>query len=441
MAEKSEGGWIMAVHITQRDIRYLSPKEKSYKRGCGNGLFIWVTNTYKGSDNKKYGGKKYFKGRYKDSETHVGVFGNGYGEMDLSTAQSKWNDIKEWSRSSGQKVSQYKSHQQKKIDQEQKTFGDAVYGFLKDKQADIKPFTHHTYKNQLENHVLSNLSHMTPLHELEWDNGGRNRIKTLVEKIKINANGHGVEQSRRCENLLSQTFKFAISQGWMARGQNPVDEDRKRKSSEKRVEHHPTLSWNDVPKLIEDINLNRSNSHIQSVLATKFLLMTFLRTGALVRLEWEMIKNVDGVKCFVIDGKTSGLKRKHGINDHIPHHVPITKQMDKLLSRLKALSDGKKYVFQPIMASRFDHLTPEAINDYLVRLGYKNKQRAHGWRRTARTNFVDILGCDRDIIKRQMGHLPDNKVDQAYDQSLRLKERHHYLQKWSDLLEENGLEV
>ena len=128
------------------------------------------------------------------------------------------------------------------------------------------------------------------------------------------------------------------------------------------------------------------------------------------------------MKCFVIDGKTSGLKRKHGINDHIPHHVPITKQMDKLLSRLKALSDEKKYVFQPIMASRFDHLTPEAINDYLVRLGYKNKQRSfHGWRRTARTNFVDILGCDRDIIKRQMGHLPDNKVDQAYDQSLRLR--------------------
>ena len=115
--------------------------------------------------------------------------------------------------------------------------------------------------------------------------------------------------------------------------------------------------------------------------------------------------------------------------------------MDKLLSRLKALSNGDRYVFQPIMASRFDHLTPEAINDYLVRLGYKNKQRAHGWRRTAMTHFVDILGCDRDIIKRQMGHLPDNKVDQAYDQSLRLKERHHYLQKWSDLLEENGLEV
>ena len=58
--------------------------------------------------------------------------------MDLATAQSKWNDIKEWSKSSGHKVSQYKINQQKKIDQEQKTFGDAVYGFLTDKQTEIK---------------------------------------------------------------------------------------------------------------------------------------------------------------------------------------------------------------------------------------------------------------------------------------------------------------
>ena len=89
---------------------------------------------------------------------------------------------------------------------------------------------------------------MTPLHEAEWDNGGRgNRIKTLLERIKDKVNGHGVEQSRRCENLLSQTFKFAISQGWMTRGQNQLITREKVKASEKRVEHHPTLPWHDVP--------------------------------------------------------------------------------------------------------------------------------------------------------------------------------------------------
>jgi len=40
-----------------------------------------------------------------------------------------------------------------------------------------------------------------------------------------------------------------------------------------------------------------------------------------------------------------------------------------------------------------------------------------------------------------MGHLPDNKVDQAYDNSLMLEERRIFLNKWYDLLVANGLEV
>ena len=40
-----------------------------------------------------------------------------------------------------------------------------------------------------------------------------------------------------------------------------------------------------------------------------------------------------------------------------------------------------------------------------------------------------------------MGHLPDNKVDQAYDKSLMLEEIIIFLNKWCDLLVANGLEV
>ena len=227
--------------ITQKKIRELPTYEhKSYKKGCGNGLFIWVGKNYRGVDGEMYGGKKYFKGRYKDSEIQIGIFGNRHGEMKLDEAQCKWNDIKQWSKDTGQKVGMYKKHLQKKIDLDQYTFGEVVNMFLLDKESDIKPTTFREYKRQLEDHILANLNFTTPLHELEWDKGGRQTIKKVLEKIKKNTNGHGVEQARRCENLLSQTFKFAISEGWMRRGQNPVDEDKKKKASEKQVDHHPT---------------------------------------------------------------------------------------------------------------------------------------------------------------------------------------------------------
>ena len=439
MGKEFEGGQIV---ITQKEIRNdLKPKDKSYKRGCGNGLFIYVQEAFIGKDGKEYGGNKYFKGKYKNSEIQIGVFGTGYGELKLEDALEEWNKIKNWSKKTGQKVSKYKEHQLKKIKTEQRTLEDAVNVYLNDSKRYewTKPFTLHTYTRQLQNHVLANISPTTPLKELEWSNGGRERVNKLIESIKVNANGSGVEQSRRCQQLLKQVLDYAKKEyGWM-QGENPATTSRKYRKRDQ--EHHPTLQWDNVPDLLKEINLNRCDCHIQRVLSTKFLLMSFLRTGALVRLRWDWIKEIDGVDCFEIPGNTSGLKRLKGKSEKIPHHVPITSQMEKLLNLAKELSDNSDYVFQPIRMGRYPHLDPESPNNYLIRLGYKGLQRAHGWRRTARTQSVDQLGCEVDVIERQMGHLPSDKVAKAYDQSLRLKDRKDFLEKWCNLLIKKGLEI
>ena len=336
-----------------------------------------------------------------------------------------------------QSVSKYKNHLTKKIEKESHTLREAIDFYLSD-GLDVKPFTLQTYKNQLNNRVLGNISPHTTLKELEWDNGGREIITKVIQQIKKEARGNGVDQSERCQELLNAVFNFAIENGWMTRGQNPATKFKRKRS---RENHHPTLNWNEVPKLIADINLNRCNSHIQTVLATKFLLMTFLRTGALARLEWEWIIEKDGIECFEIPGKTHGLKRRKDVNDHIPHYVPISNEMKQILEVCSQYNDDSKYVFQPIRQSRYPHLDPESPNNYLKNLGYSDKQRAHGWRRTARTYAIDLLGCDSDVIKRQMGHLPDNKVDRAYDRSLRLKDRKKLMDDWCKLLTENGLKV
>ena len=425
------------VMLTQREIQQLKPDSKIYKRGCGDGLFVYVEKTYKGIEGDKRGGGKYFKGRYKNSEVQIGKFGTSFNELSLKSAHSEWAKIKSWSVKTKQSVSKYKKHTIKKIEKESHTLREAIDFYLSD-GLDVKPFTLQTYKNQLNNRVLGNISPHTTLKELEWDNGGREIITKVIQKIKEQAQGNGVDQSERCQELLNAVFNFAIEKGWMTRGQNPATKFKRKRS---RENHHPTLDWNEVPKLIADINLNRCNSHIQTVLATKFLLMTFLRTGALARLEWECIIEKDGIECFEIPGKTHGLKRRKDVNDHIPHYVPLTKEMRGILEICSQLSDGNKFVFQPIRQSRYDHLDPESPNNYLKNLGYSDKQRAHGWRRTARTYAIDLLGCDSDVIKRQMGHLPDNKVDRAYDRSLRLKDRKKLMDDWCKLLTENGLKI
>ena len=269
-----------------------------------------------------------------------------------------------------------------------------------------------------------------PLEKLETFNDGKLVINRALERL---ANGGKYDLENRCRFLLHRTFKLAQSLGWM-KGANPVEVDRDFFITPDTNNHHPTIKWEEVPKFLQAVELNPCNSHKQIVLATKLLLLTFLRTGALTRLEWDWIEEdeKDG-KVLVIPPTTSGLKRKKGMNDHIPHKVPITPEIDQLLNQIREYNswgssnnEREKYIFLPLRESRFPHLDPSSPNNFIRNLGYKGKFRAHGWRRTALTAGIDILKTERDVIKRQMGHLPEGKVNKAYDQSERLDERREF---------------
>tara|TARA_B100001094_G_scaffold315204_1_gene354942 strand:- start:710 stop:1972 length:1263 start_codon:yes stop_codon:yes gene_type:complete len=418
--------------LTQSEIRKLSPTSSRYKKGLGDGLFLYVERSYEGIDGDIRGGGKYFRGKFNGKEIQIGVMGTASGEYCLSSARQKWHEIKKWCITNQSDPSAYKNLL-KTNTTNKKNLNDAVKGFLKD-AVDIKETTHKEYKRQLENVVLSHIDGTTPLKKLEWDEGGRKIIEEVIEKI---ADGSKWDLSDRCRQLLCQVFDYSIDKGWMRRSQNPAKKNSKNRKRNQR--NHPHISWEEVPELLKAINLNKCNSHIQSVLATKFMLMTFLRSGALARLEWSWID--EEKKLLTIPATTSGLKRRKGINDNIDHHIPITKEIENLLSRLREFNTGEKYIFLPLRQNRYEFMDPESPNNYLRNLGYKGKQRAHGWRHVARTVGVDVCKCDADVIKRQMGHLPDNKVDKAYDKSLRLDDRRNYLEKWCKLLIENGLEV
>jgi integrase len=293
------------------------------------------------------------------------------------------------------------------------------------------------YQKKLRNQIIPLIGETTSLKELEWANGGRKLVMDAVVEI---GGGGKHDLANRCQNLMRQVFNFSISRGWMSEGRNPADKMKGDESPEPSNNHHPSIKWEEVPALLKEVNLNRCNTHIQSVLATKMMLMTFLRAGALTRLEWDWFES-QFPNTITIPGTTAGLKRKHGKNDDIPHHVPITSEMREVFDVLRQFSGDSKYVFQPMRDSRFPHLDPSAINNNLRNLGYKDKLRAHGWRSTALTTGIDVLKCESDVIRKQMGHLPEGKVSQAYDNSLRLEERRVFMEKWCQLLVESGMKV
>lgn len=404
------------------------------KKGIGEGLVI-----RKQSGNKS--GGVYFKGIYRNKsaeqrEIHIGTYGKGIGEITLKQAREKWEEIKCWSRVQGKEPCDF-TKEKKQILLSQKTFNDAVQKYLEVKKAKIKPTTFKEYQMKLNNQIMPLIGGTTELKELEWANGGRRLVMDAVMQI---SSGDKHDLAHRCQHLMRQVFNFSISRGWMSDGRNPADKMKGDDSPVASSKHHPAIGWEEVPVLLREIQLNRCNMHIQSVLATKLMLMTFLRAGALTRLEWGWF-DTDFPNTITIPGSTSGLKRRQGINDDIPHQVPITPEMGKVFEILREFSGGNKYVFQPMRASRFPHLDPSAPNNYLKNLGYEGKLRAHGWRRVALSTGIDVLKFDRDVIRRQMGHLPEGKVNRAYDGSLRMDERKDFMNQWSQLLIETGLKV
>ena len=419
--------------MNHNQILSLKPADKTFKRGLGNGLTLVVDRQYKGKNGNLLGGRKYFQGRVKGTEVWLGTFGNKGGELSLKNAREKYFKIKDFCQKNEISYADYKREKNR-----EKlsiwTLREAIDYFLDDCKKRIKETTYREYERKL-NQVLNHIDGSTPLKELEWDNGGKERIEELISKIE---EGGKVSIGIRCRNLLIQVFNKAIFKGKMNRGQNPASLEGT-KVYIHRVSHHPHIEWKDVPEFLEKVSLNPSHSHPFAQLSTKLMLMTFLRAGALTRLEWDWIDWEK--KLLTIDGSTSGLKRKKGKNDDLPHHVPITPHMEKLLNRVKRFNNGEKYIFLPLMESRFPHLDPSTPNNYIRNLGYKDKLRAHGWRSVALTNGIDLLKTPKEVIKKQMGHLPDNKVDQAYDKSLMLEERREFLNKWCDLLVKKGLEI
>ena len=64
-------------------------------------------------------------------------------------------------------------------------------------------------------------------------------------------------------------------------------------------------------------------------------------------------------------------------------------------------------MFQPMRDSKYSHLDPTAINNYLRNLGYKDKMRDHGWGLTTLSAGKDVLELECEVIQMQMGHLPE----------------------------------
>ena len=431
--------------LRYQTIKNTKPSERLQTLNCGTGnsLFLQISKI-------KQGGTKNFVGRMRFNEKQVPVylysFGNDVGQKtSVSDVNEKWMTIRKWHKETGRDPRHYD-----KKDYGDKTLQDAFDSWIKRKAKDVTEGYTRENIYKFKNTICKFIDPNTPLKpNLQYtrDNiNGRTEVMRVIDEIlESNPKKDMEDMAKRCQNILKWSFGEAARKGWMLPdSDNPakrMDGDPNPKSN-----HHYASIENieDLPKLLEDISLNRPNVHPSIVLASHFGMMTGLRPSTVVRMQWDWEVKKQDVPCFKIDGNTVGLKRKKGINDHIEHYVPITQELRRLLKKIKLYSHGSPYLFTPIkfvnVDGKYPHMRPDAVNGYLNRLGYKGKQDAHGYRTLMETfGQEDPLDYDSEIIQRTMGHLLGDKTRKAYDRSLKLKKRTEFSRDYHKFLKQNGL--
>ena len=407
------------------DFLKLSAGEKVRNRGLGGGLYGGVEPLHKG-------GGKFLYWRTSKNYERIGTIKGGMSEKKARRKVEEFVSLVE----QGKDPKTAKS----KKSTNTRTFKDAAdrwFNSINNTNL-LSETTIRNYKHQLYNQALPFIGGSRLLKDLEWkdETEGREIIMNMVTHFRKGRTG---EQARKILGVCRQIFDYAIDLGWMSQNSNPAKLPRKWKQEQS---HQPTITWEEVPKLIQDINLNFCDGTYEVQSAVKFMLMSFLRASAVVCLKWEWIKEVDGIKCFVIPPETKGLKKerfKVRKGEVDPHYLPITEEMQVLLDDIKVKTGHSEYVFLSPRGKKYPHVCPDAPNKHIRKLGYQGKLTAHGWRSVALTAGQDVFNYSHDLIQRQMGHEIGDKVRKAYDRSKQLSQRLEFLSTWCNSLAEMGL--
>lgn len=186
--------------------------------------------------------------------------------------------------------------------------------------------------------------------------------------------------------------------------------------------HHPTVSFSELPELLE--SLDATGSHKLIKLAIRMLMLTAVRPAELRFAKWSEFKLNDGMWTI----PSERMKTRLG------HSVPITRQVLEILKKIKAINPNG-YLF----TVRGDKpISENTINKALKLAGYGGKQTGHGFRHLLSTELNE-RSYNRDWIEKQLAHNSKNdsteKIRRIYNHAEYIVQRQQMMQEWADSID------
>ena len=231
-----------------------------------------------------------------------------------------------------------------------------------------------------------------------------------------------LETAKRLRAIIGLLFRFAVATG---RASSDPTQALKGAIASPVATHRAAII---EPKAFG--GLLRAVASYEGMPETKagleLLALTFVRPGELRAAEWSEFDLDAGV--WSIPAEKMKMKR--------PHRVPLAPQALAILTGLREITGGGKYVF-PSVRSASRYMSENTINAALRRLGYdKDQMTAHGFRSAASSMLNESGKWNADAIERQLAHVDADSVRRAYARADFLDERVRMMNWWADRCDE-----
>lgn len=388
--------------LTDTACRNAKAKDKSYKLSDSGGLYLLV-NTNGG---RYWRMKYYFLG--KEKLLAIGT----YPTVTLAEAREKRDQARKLLKNDVDPSEVKKVAKQQKLLNSENTF---------------EAIAREWHANRITSWTPGHGANI--LHRLSMDIfpvlGSRPiaSIKTpevIAALRKVESRG-ALEIAKRLSQTCGQVFRYAIATGRTDR--NPVA-DIKDVLKPGVKSHFAAIDAKELPAFLHTLEHNNARLYIQTRIAIRLMLLTFVRTGELIGAKWSEFDLANAM--WTIPAERMKMR--------VEHKVPLSKQALKLLRELQSISGKREYLF-PNQARPTDHMSNNTILGALKRLGYKGKMTGHGFRALAMSTIKEKLNYRHEVVDRQLAHAPRNKVDAAYDRAKFLDERKIMMQAWADYLD------
>ncbi|HXX82850.1 MAG TPA: integrase arm-type DNA-binding domain-containing protein [Casimicrobiaceae bacterium] len=227
--------------------------------------------------------------------------------------------------------------------------------------------------------------------------------------------------AHRVLQVAGQVLRYGVASG---RCLHDLSKDLRRALTPRKKKSQAAVKPEELPDLLRAIDGYDTVGDLQTKLALKLLALTFVRTSELTGAQWSEFDLDRKEPTWTVPGERMKMK--------VPHVVPLSRQVIKILNEARALAGDSPYVFPG--RNRDAPMSNNTMLFALYRLGYKGKMTGHGFRAVAST-ILNEAGFRPDVIERQLAHAERNAVRAAYHRAEYLPERHRMMQQWADMVE------